>query len=452
MRLLIVTEHFWPEDFRITDLAVGLHERGHDVEVLTGMPSYPVGRYFDGYRPWGPFHETHKGVKVMRVPIVARGRGQAWRLALNYASYAVAATARLPLDGAYDATFVFQPSPVTTCIPALALRALTGTPVAVWVQDLWPEAIASTGLVRSKRLMSVADRLSRHLYAQCDLVLGQSRAFLPQLEQAGVASDRLGYLPNWAEDLYSAKPEPGGADEPWQAGFPLMFAGNLGRVQALDTLLETARLTRDDPEVRWVMVGDGGQKEWLVAQAKEAGLSDRFFFLGRKPVTEMPRLFARAGAMLVSLKPGDTGALTIPSKVQSYLAAGRPILGSLDGEGARVIEESGAGWAAPAADAKALAANIRRMKALGANGRDAMGRRGRAYYGNQFDRDIGLDRLERRLTGLVEGRPVVVERPLADVLELTREGPHTGRRRYARARAAARVAGPARGALGAPPG
>lgn len=397
----MVTEHYWPETFLVNDLVAGLRERGHELEVLTAMPNYPHGRYFDGYRAWGPYSEVHEGVRVHRVPVVPRGRGQGWRLALNYASYALAASIRAPFLGRrWDAALVFQPSPVTTCLPALVLRALAGLPVVLWVQDLWPESISASGLVRAPWAVRLARRLSAWLYSRGDRVVAQSEAFLPRLEALGVQRRRLGYAPNWADAFYQRPAAP--RDDPrWAGGFPIVFAGNLGRVQGLDTVLEAARRLRHRPEIRWVFVGDGPLREWLAQEARRRGLEEQVLVVGRKPATEMPGYFASAGAMLVSLKPDPTMALTIPSKVQAYLAAGRPILASLDGEGARVVEESGAGWAAPAGDPGALAASALRMYALSPEDRAAMGRRGRAYYAREFDRGVGLGRIEQALAAVV---------------------------------------------------
>jgi len=405
VRVLIVTEHYWPEQFRITDLAEGLRQRGHDVDVLTGMPSYPQGRYFDGYRAWGPYREEHVGVKLLRVPIVPRGKGRAWELALNYFSFALAATMRLLLRWRrpWDAVFVYQPSPVTTAIPALLQGALFGIPVAIWVQDLWPESIVSTGMVRNRWLVSLVGRLSDAIYRRCDRVVGQSRSFAERLAASGVARERLAYLPNWAEDLYQpAPPRPLGG-EAWERGFSVMFAGNLGRVQALDTILDAASLLRDDPDVRWAILGDGALRAWMEAQVKERGLT-RVHFLGRRPVAEMPGYFARAGAMLVSLKADASLAMTIPAKLQSYMACGRPILASLDGEGARIVEESGAGLASPANDVARLVENARRMKAMTAGEREVMGRAARDYYLREFDRKLCLDKAEELLAELASRR------------------------------------------------
>jgi colanic acid biosynthesis glycosyl transferase WcaI len=406
MRILIVTSYYWPEGFRITDLAAGLKARGHEVEVLTGLPNYPAGRFFEGYGLTGPFREEHEGIRITRVPIVPRGEGRAVSLLLNYASFAVTGALRALTLGSrrWDVVFVFQLSPVTTLFPAAALRTFFGVPVVAWVQDLWPESIASAGFARSRTLQLAARAVSGWLYRRCDRILGTSRAFQPRLETLGVPAERYGYLPQWAEDLFQGAGAAATRDAPWSDGFPVMFAGNLGRVQALDTLLDAAERLKGDAAIRWVFLGDGSRREWLAAEAERRGLSDRVFVLGRQPVQEMPAFFAKAGAMIVSLKPDDTMALTVPAKVQSYLAAGRPIIGSIDGEAAKVIEESGAGWAAPAGDAVGLAEIVARMRALPEPERAEMGRRGREFSLSNFARERCLDQLERTLADAASAR------------------------------------------------
>jgi len=407
VRILIVTQYFWPESFKVNDLARGLAARGHEVEVLTGMPNYPSGTYFDGYRATSPWREDYHGIPVHRVPLVPRGAGRAWKLALNYLSYAFLAAARVLGWGPrrrWDAAFVFEISPITQIFPALVLRALQGVPVAVWVQDLWPESVTASGLVRSPALVAPIRSLSRWLYGRSDLLLGSSAAFLPRLEALGVPRERLGYLPNWAEDIFEGASVPERASEPWEAGFPVVFAGNLGRVQGLETVLEAADLLRDDPEVRWVLAGDGSLQGWLAEEIRRRGLEGKVHLLGRRPMAEMPGLFARAGALLVSLAPDEVVSLTIPSKLQTYLAAGRPVVGCIDGEAARVIEESGAGLASPAGDAAALAANVRRMARLSAAERAVLGERGRAYCRAHFSRDACLASVEAALAGLAARR------------------------------------------------
>jgi glycosyltransferase involved in cell wall biosynthesis len=365
------------------------------------MPNYPSGQYFSGYGIAGPFQEEYLGVAVSRVPVVPRGRGRAGRLFLNYLSYALLASLRLASQRGkrWDVAIVFQPTPITTIVPALVLRALKGVPIVTWVQDLWPETIAASGVVRSKLMVRAVAPFCRWLYRRCDYLLAQSLAYLPHLEDAGIDAARLTYVPNWAEEIYTAPPVTceDEARQAWEEGFVVMFAGNLGRVQALETILGAAECVKD-LTVHWVFVGDGSLRHWLEAEVGRRHLGNRVHILGRRPVQEMPRLFARAGTLLVTLKRGHVLSLTIPSKIQSYLAAGSPIIGSLDGEGARVINESGAGWATPAEDAELLAHSIRRMASLTAHERARMGQRGRSYYEEYFGRGLCIDKVERVIT------------------------------------------------------
>lgn len=400
MRILIVTQYFWPESFKVNDLALGLRARGHFVEVLTGMPNYPSGSYFEGYHPTSPSTEDYHGILVHRVPLVPRGDGRALRLILNYASYAVLACARVVTVGRreWDVALVFGLSPITLVLPAIALKKLHGVPYVHWVLDLWPESVTASGLVRNRFVVAAIRRLSSWIYRSAALVLGSSEAFAPRLQALGVSPDRLGYLPSWAEDTYSASVDPVAASHPWEGGFTVMFAGNLGRVQALDTLLDAAERLRDDSEVRWVLVGDGSLRPWLEQEVLRRRLEGRVFLIGRHPVSAMPDLFARADAMLVSLKPDEIISLTIPGKLQTYLAAGRPVLGSIDGEAARVIEASGAGLVSAAGDAAGLAANVLRMRRMSPDERKELGERGRAYFRAHFDRERCLDSVEAALT------------------------------------------------------
>jgi glycosyltransferase involved in cell wall biosynthesis len=409
LRILFVTPHYWPEPFRSTDVAAGLRARGHHVGVLTCVPNYPAGRFYDGYGYLGPYREEHEGVSVTRAAVVPRGAGGALRLVCNYASFAFTAALHALRLGRqrWDVVFIFETSPVTVIFPAILIRALHRTPVAVWVQDLWPESIAATGFGRSRSLYAVARFISSWLYRRCDRVIGTSRAFLHRLVALGVAAERFSYLPQWAEEFFAAAGDearlPGGR---WAEGFPVVFAGNLGRVQALDTILDAAELLRDDEAVRWVFIGDGSRREWLESEVRRRKLEDRVFLLGRHPPHTMPAFFARAGAMLVSLRRDEAMALTVPAKIQAYLAAGRPVIASMDGEGARIIEEAGAGLVAPAGDAAALADVVRRMKELPASERAAMGAHGRDYSERNFARERCLDELERVLRDVVaEAKP-----------------------------------------------
>lgn len=408
VRILIITQYFWPESFKVNDLALGLQARGHLVEVLTGMPNYPAGRYFDGYRATSPLREDYHGITVHRVPLVPRGVGRAWKLALNYASYAALASLRVLGLGRqrWDVAFLFVGSPVTAILPAVVLRRAWRVPSVLWVLDLWPESVTASGLVLSPFLIGAIRRLSSWLYRSADLVLGSSEAFAPRLQALGVKPERIGYLPGWAEDSYAAPVDVRHASEPWKGGFTVMFAGNLGRVQGLETALDAAERLRDEPAVRFVLVGDGALRPWLEEEVKRRGLEGRVFLIGRHPVSDMPALFARASAMLVSLKPDEIMSLTVPGKLQTYMAAGRPVLGSIDGEAARVIVESGAGFVSSAGDAAGLAENVLRMLRMPAQDRERLGECGRAYCRANFDREVCLDTVEAALTRVANASKV----------------------------------------------
>jgi colanic acid biosynthesis glycosyl transferase WcaI len=332
---------------------------------------------------------------------------------LNYLSFAASATVLGPLvtPRDIDAIFVFAPSPPTVAVPALLLGALRRRPVVFWVQDLWPEALMAVDAVRRPSLLGAVGRFVGALYRRCDLVLGQSPAAVDAIRLRGGIDEpsRVRYFPCSAEDDYLV-PAPADAVPKLTAlgvpaGFRVLFAGNLGAAQDLESLLNAADRVRARPDIQWVFVGDGRRRDWLAAEVDRRGLRSTVHLIGRHPMSDMPAFFADADALLVSLKDAPGLTETIPSKVQAYLASGRPIVGALGGEGARVIRESGAGLTCPPGDPIALADTVVRLASESAAEREAMGRRGRAYYADHFDRDRLLLRLEAWLRELRELRP-----------------------------------------------
>lgn len=401
MRVLIVSQYFWPEEFRINDLAVELSRRGHQVTVLTGIPNYPSGRppqaFIDAPRAFARYGD----IPVVRVPMLTRGSGRGLALALNYLSFAVSGVVAglWRLRGVrFDCGLVFQTSPVTAALPMVALKGLTGTPMLMWVQDIWPDSLAAAGGVRSRAVLAAVGALTGFIYRRCHRVLIQSRAFEDKVRALAGDQARIDYLPNWADPALSSASRDVATAPEVEAGpgvFTILFAGNIGEAQDLETVVRAADLARDDPKLRWVIVGDGRAMAKARAAADQAGLGDRVTFLGRFPSARMPEFFRAADALLVSLKPDPLFALTIPSKVQSYMAAGRPILAMLDGEGRRVVDEAGAGLSVAAGDSAGLAAAARRLSAASPDDLRAMGQSGQAYARAQFDRDALVTRLER---------------------------------------------------------
>jgi glycosyltransferase involved in cell wall biosynthesis len=325
---------------------------------------------------------------------------------LHYATWLVGACARvLAASADWDVVFVSQTSPVSAALPALLARRLSGAPAAIWVQDLWPEIVQASGLVTHPWLIRAIGWFSNWVYGSFDRVITQSEGFLEALDRRGIPKDRLTCIHNWAESLYGLRDQADSseAQEPWQLAFVVMFAGNLGRVQGLPTLLDAAERLRDVHQIHWVFLGDGVLAEWLKEEVKARSLETQVWLLGRYPVDRMPEFFAKADVLLLSLGRSEALALTIPTKLQSYLACGKPILGSVDGEAARVIQASGAGWAAPADDSEALADLVLRMAALDPAARDAMGDAGRTYWGKAFQREGCIRALESTLVSLVHG-------------------------------------------------
>lgn len=404
MRLLIVSQYFWPENFRINDLATEMVRRGHQVTVLTGQPNYPSGRLFPGYR-WPRLRvEDHQGAKVIRVPIIPRGSAGVCRLTLNYLSFAVSGVlwVWLKLRGKFDAIFVFEVSPITVGIPAIAAKNRFHAPIVFWVLDLWPESLAAAGGVHSTYALRAVDRLVQWIYSNCARVLVQSCMFAPEVSRHGVPQDKILYFPSWCESLFRPLPQANLALlPPLPAGFKVLFAGNIGEAQDLPAVLNAADHLRQHTHIQWLIVGDGRMAAWAKAEAQRRQLT-QVHFLERQPLEIMPHFYAAADVLLLPLKPEGIFALTIPGKLQSYLACARPILAMLDGEGARIVKESGAGLVSPAGDAECLAAQALCLANMSEADRRTMGLSGRKYYEANFERTRLFDQLEIWLEEVIQ--------------------------------------------------
>ena len=410
MRILVVSQYFHPEAFRVNDVVRGLIERRHDVTVLTGQPNYEGGEFFEGYSAFSPRYERLMGADIHRVPLVARGGGTGSRLALNYLTFALSSSILAPviLKSKFDAIIVYQMSPVTMAFPAFVLKKLRNIPVLFWVQDLWPETLRATGKVHSEQLHRWMGKLVGGMYRASDMVLVESEAFLDAIRETGLPSHRVAYLPEWAESFYrpcSVSDEAKEARE-MPSGFKVVFAGNIGVAQSMETILDAALLLRDHKDIRWVFIGDGRRKEWAEQRVADLNLQEQVVFLGRRPPTAMPRYLALGDVLLVTLRSDPAFAMTIPAKLQSYLACGRPVVAALDGEGARVVLAAGAGLACASEDAKGLADAIQTMYEQSPQQRAQMGRAARRYYLAHFERESLLDQLEEFVRTVVQSGSV----------------------------------------------
>lgn len=407
MRILVVSQYFWPEVFRVNDIVSGMRERGHEVTVLTGLPNYPAGAVFPEFQASPATFAKFHGAQVLRVPMRPRGKGNL-NLVRNYWSFVWQASMRgvWALRGHhFDVIFVFQTSPLSSAVPALLLRRLKRAPLALWVLDLWPDTLSAVGMVRSPRVLRWIGAACAAIYRRCDAILVQSAAFFDPIERWGGRRDRTHYFPAWSEAVFTdgAAVQVHPLVAKHRGRFTVMFAGNLGDAQDLPSVLDAAERLRHRQDIRWLIVGDGRCGDWVREQIAARQL-DQVVMLGRHPLEHMPAFFAGADALLVSLKGEPIFAMTIPGKVQSYLAAGKPLIGMLDGEGARVIREAGAGLVAPAGDAAGLARCIEDLAALPEARRAVMAEQGRRYAQDRFDRDALIDGLCDRLESLRPAR------------------------------------------------
>ena len=389
MNILIVTPHFYPENFRINDFAVEFQKKGHNITVLTGIPDYPTGRYFDGYGLSKRSRETYQNINIYRAPRIPRGSGSNLRLSLNYISFVFGAVFKslFFLRAKIDIIFVLGISPVTVCLPAIFIKKIKKIPLCFWVLDLWPESIVSGGNLKSSLIPTILNPVVKFIYKHSDRILVSSKGFIGSIENKGIDRKKIEFFPQWAEPIFT--PIKSGmyllGDIP-EKSFKIMFAGNIGNPQDFPSILEAANQLKYDKSIHWVIIGGGRKEAWVRSKIIEYELEGCFHLLGSYPLEKMPEFYSNADAMLFSLKDEYIFSITIPAKVQSYLACGKPILSMINGEGSSIIEEANAGLSCPAGSPGALAKNILEMKAMESSQIAALGANARKYYEDNFER------------------------------------------------------------------
>jgi colanic acid biosynthesis glycosyl transferase WcaI len=403
MKILVVSQYFYPESFRINDVCLGLIEKGHEVTVFTGLPNYPEGSFFEGYSYQGPYHENLGKIKIIRTPLIPRGKNKSLRLILNYFSYFFCATILAPfvVRGRFDKIFVYQVSPVTVAIPALFLKFLKKAPLILWVNDLWPESLEATGTVKNKKILNLVGILVSLIYKNSNKIFITSKGFTDQILRLGGSIDQITYFPQWAEELFSRKIDPSFEDNNIpKDGFKVMFAGNIGSSQDFETIIKAAINLKEHKEIHFLILGDGLMKDWALEEVRKNKLEKTFHFLGRRPLNLMPEYYSKAQVMLMSLSSNFLFSITVPAKLQSYLASQKPIIASMDGEGANIVEEWKAGIAVKASEPKLLADAILKMSKLSPLELELMGQNALECSKKQFDRDALLNMLIRELESL----------------------------------------------------
>lgn len=387
MKVLVVSQYFWPEQFLINDLVVALNNKGHEVEVLTAEPNYPAGYIYKEYKDDKSKFDNYKGVKIHRCRVVPRGKTK-FSLIANYLSFMFSSSFKVVSElrkGGFDIVLFFQLSPVFSGLPAILYKKLFKVPLITWVQDLWPESLSATGQVNNEKVIETIRVFVRYLYDSSDLIYIQSKWFESKVRKDCSNEPSISYLPNWADKSFENKSFLNADFYQKKEGyFDFLFAGNMGEAQDLDNLVLAVSLLPVDIKFRIVMLGDGNAKSRIEMLAKSNNIDSKFLFLGRKDIKYMPSAFNKADALIVSLKDEDIFRMTVPSKVQSYLAAGRPIIASISGAGAEVILDSKAGLIAVPGDAVDLAAKMNEMLCFDNDVLDEMSEQGRKYYHNNF--------------------------------------------------------------------
>ena len=395
MKILLVSQFFFPENFYINQVVATLINKGIKVDVLTAKPNYPEGNIYQGYRILGFQKEKYLGCDIYRIPIIPRYMGSGFFLALNYSSFVISGLLFAPWvlrRKKYDVIFVYGVSPLFQAIPAIFLRWIKNARVALWVQDLWPESLEATGYICNTFVLGFVKQIVKFIYRHSDILLIQSRGF--EYHVRNLAPDKkIIYLPNSVDNAFI---EPPNVLIPYieglDGGFPIIFAGNLGVAQNAEVLLETAILLKDKKNINFVVIGTGSRWKWMNDQISKFGLTN-LHLPGRFPINNMPGLMRKAKALLITLADEPIFAATIPNKIQAYMAAGRPILASVNGESAKIIKDSGSGYTTPAGNAPALARAVLKLTTMSELELAEMGERGRQYFDNNFNHDKLMNKL-----------------------------------------------------------
>ena len=396
MKILVVCQHYWPEPFRITEICEDLVSRGHEVTALVGLPNYPSGVVPPEYHFFRNRRQEINGVHVLRCFEIGR-RNSKLGLAVNYCSYMISASWKaLWLKRDYDVVYAYSTSPVLMSLPAALLRCFSKKKLMIYVLDIWPACLAAMNVYEGSFLYAFMKRVSRWVYAKADKLVYSSQrfqAYLQHVHNLTVPDEQ--YLPQFADSLFDSLPP-----KPPTQGWNFVFAGNIGKVQGVETLIEAASLLKDEP-IHWHILGDGSNYEACIALVKQFGVQSSVTMYGRKPIADMPAFYAMADAMLVSMKNDISVNDTLPGKVQSYMAAGKPILGSIAGETPVIVAQAQCGFCAPPEDANAFAEVVRAF--IVANNQAAMGENAKRYYQAHFTKQGHMDKLEAMLLELCGG-------------------------------------------------
>jgi len=407
MRILMLTQWFSPEpDFKGLPFAKELTRRGHQVQVLTGFPNYPGGKLYEGYRIRPLQREVIDGISVIRVPLYPSHDKSGMRRILNYVSFALSAALLAPfLIRNTDVAYVYH-APGTIAFPAMVLKLVRRIPFVYDINDLWPDSLAATTMIRSRIILGIVGLWCRLTYRVADRIVVVTPGFKNKLLERGVPGSKVEVVYNWCDEIQAANSEPTETkceNELKPGCFSIVFAGNMGHAQALDAVLDAAALlTATHPTIRFIFVGGGIDAERLAQKARSEQLTN-VIFLPRRPVAEIGGILRKADVLLVHLKDDPLFRITIPSKTQAYLAVGRPILMGVRGDAARLVEMAGAGIICSPEDPESIARCVAELYALTSDQRESLGKKAKEFYERELSLSVGAGRYESILHAAASG-------------------------------------------------
>lgn len=396
--ILVVTQYFYPEQFRINDICTEWVKKGYKVTVLTGIPNYPQGKYYDGYGLLRKRKELYKGIEIIRIPLIPRGNNSIM-LALNYLSFVLSGFFwKVFTQIKADYVFIFEVSPMTQALPGVWYAKKRKIPCYLYVQDLWPENVEIITGITNKTIIGAIGKMVDYIYARCTKIFTTSTSFIESIEKRKVSPEKLEFWPQYAEDFYRPMNKKVVDEIPDDDSFNIIFAGNIGNAQGLDILPKAAALLKESKlnrNIRFNIVGDGRYKETLVNIINSANVSDMFNFIPKQPATRIPELMAANDAAFLCLIDSPLFAMTIPAKLQSYMACGIPIIASANGETSQLIKEANAGVTSSAGNAQETADIIIELISKTEEQLDLLGINAKSYYDKNFNKQKLLIRMDR---------------------------------------------------------
>lgn len=385
--ILVISQYFYPEPFRINDICREWVKRGYQVTVLTGIPNYPEGKFYKGYGLFKRRRESWDGTEIIRIPLIARGH-TAIGMLLNYTSFVVSGFFWSHFTKLRaDLVFTYEVSPMTQALIGVWYSKRRKIPNYLYVQDLWPENVEIVGGVKNRTVLRLIDKMVRYIYRYCQTIFATSQSFVERIREKVEETEKVRYWPQYAEDFYRPLERESIAEVPQDGRFKIVFTGNIGFAQGLDILPKTAAVLKEQgtDDICFVIVGDGRYREQLMRETEELQVSDLFYFVDRQPPEKIPSILAACDAAFISFMDNSLFEMTIPAKLQSYMACGMPIIAAASGETQRIIEEAKCGICAPIADDRQLAQAVEDVKNM--HHLEIMRHNSVRYYTEHFDKD-----------------------------------------------------------------